>query len=638
MYNIISKDSDITSTLRSLITGSLLSIPTLIKNPVYNIVFQSQLRFPKAVVKSILEQGVFGASMMINKFISSKSPIYLPTSNVLLGWKGYFKQGKVGGKRGLKNFMLGVTQPDFNSTTAYQSTLSPRQAVKDLELNSQRPHMEDNEFTRRIRSLENKLDKAMIKYNESQSIRKTYESILYRLNEERVGFDNQLSAIEKTLLAKQRDYEELLLLSGDANHAREVALNELETVRNHYENEKKKREKDLREKHMSVQLRKTMLDRMKHREKLRNSLNNTLSKPPSPEQELRNSLSQKSLQLEKIESKNKVNIFENAFRKIKEATGVSDVNEVIQKIITQESTTENLINVTKENQLKIETLNQMKKKIKSHVEELKYSGIGGGQHRKMVDSYEDQLANASTRLERARLKYERLNKIIISMKAGIGHLQDKLESFRDEIGGKSYIISDDSVSDALHECHLCFSMILKRIKAGEDEVRRINMTELDASFNAANNAAPSPISPLKATGAKAAKGPVFATQGFDLEESMEETISNINTIRPYNQRIDLNMDGENVYNVAENSNVRGGLLDNGIVGGLGVGAGSFRSFPTFSLQQNLRLQTAYGLHHAEICRFCKSSPLRGCPHIAHRFPSHIWPLDESVHRFRSQIV
>jgi hypothetical protein len=134
MYNIISKNSDITSTIRSLITGSLLGIPSLIKNPVYNIVYQSQLRFPKAVVKNILEQGLFGASVMINKYISSKSPIYLPTSNVLLGWRGYFKQGKLGGKRGLKNFMLGVTQPDFNSTTAYQSTLSPRQAAKDLKL------------------------------------------------------------------------------------------------------------------------------------------------------------------------------------------------------------------------------------------------------------------------------------------------------------------------------------------------------------------------------------------------------------------------------------------------------------------------------------------------------------------------
>jgi hypothetical protein len=93
--------------------------------------------------------------------------------------------------------------------------------------------MEDNEFTRAIRSLENKLDKAMIKYNEAQSnvtsiispqssaslsipnhatthyspyslltvlgMRKTYEQIVRRLKEERVGFDNQLAAIERTL-------------------------------------------------------------------------------------------------------------------------------------------------------------------------------------------------------------------------------------------------------------------------------------------------------------------------------------------------------------------------------------------------------------------------------------------------------
>jgi len=38
-----------------------------------------------------------------------------------------------------------------------------RDSVKDLELDSQRPHMEDNEYTRCIRSLENKLDKSMIK-------------------------------------------------------------------------------------------------------------------------------------------------------------------------------------------------------------------------------------------------------------------------------------------------------------------------------------------------------------------------------------------------------------------------------------------------------------------------------------------
>lgn len=45
--------------------------------------------------------------------------------------------------------------------------------------------------------------------------------------EERVGFDNQLGAVERTLQAKIKDYEELLLLSGDANHAREVPCESL---------------------------------------------------------------------------------------------------------------------------------------------------------------------------------------------------------------------------------------------------------------------------------------------------------------------------------------------------------------------------------------------------------------------------
>ena len=231
-----------------------------------------------------------------------------------------------------------------------------RDSVKDLELDSQRPHMEDNEYTRRIRALENKLDKAMIKYNEAQSIRKTYEQIARRLTEERVGFDNQLAAIERTVSAKQKDYEELMLLSGDANHARETALGELERVRAGYEEERKKREKELRERHQMVQLRRQMLDRMKYRERMRNqlasgkllflfilisfdcsgiyvgysALNAQINtpflfhdavilmvcvlcffyqigtKPESPNQRELNSMSLKNIQLEKIESRNKV--------------------------------------------------------------------------------------------------------------------------------------------------------------------------------------------------------------------------------------------------------------------------------------------------------------------------------------------
>ena len=71
--------------------------------------------------------------------------------------------------------------------------------------------------------MENRLDKAMIKYNEAQSIRKTYEQILKRLQEERLTFDNQLANFEKTLKTKKNDALQLEIMSRDANHAKEVA-------------------------------------------------------------------------------------------------------------------------------------------------------------------------------------------------------------------------------------------------------------------------------------------------------------------------------------------------------------------------------------------------------------------------------
>jgi alpha-ketoglutarate-dependent taurine dioxygenase len=43
-------------------------------------------------------------------------------------------------------------------------------------------------------------------------------------------------------------------------------------VRSGYEEERKRREKELRERHQVVQLRRQMLDRMKQREKMRNTI------------------------------------------------------------------------------------------------------------------------------------------------------------------------------------------------------------------------------------------------------------------------------------------------------------------------------------------------------------------------------
>ncbi|RLN92448.1 hypothetical protein BBJ28_00011529 [Nothophytophthora sp. Chile5] len=341
--------------------------------------------------------------------------------------------------------------------------------VKDLELEAKKPSLEDTPETRKIRMLENRLDKAMIKFNEAQSIRKTYEQIVKRLKEERIGFDNQLAAIERALTAKQHDFEELVLLSADATHARETIQLELEKARSQHEDEKRHREKELREKQQYVKIRLEMSNRLDKREKYKGAVvaQEGGDLGIEGERQLKASLMATVLQHsdvgeEKKEHRSKIDIFESAFRKIKEATGVSDVNEVIQKITSQESTTDNLLNLSKENQARLERLQAEHAALKARVEELKYSSSSGGHRRKLVDDHEQNLVLASAKLERAKLKYERLAKVLIGVKAGVEHLVDKMESVRED--DQVIAVTDETIVEALQESEVTLTRLLSQIK------------------------------------------------------------------------------------------------------------------------------------------------------------------------------
>ena len=119
--------------------------------------------------------------------------------------------------------------------------------ILHLHTETQPVYKEESPLDRKIRMLENRLDKSMIKYNEAMSIRRTYEQIVRRLKDERVGFDNQLAAIERTLKAKDHDYQELLNMSHDAAHAKDIARAELAQFKAAYEEEKRQKDKELEE-------------------------------------------------------------------------------------------------------------------------------------------------------------------------------------------------------------------------------------------------------------------------------------------------------------------------------------------------------------------------------------------------------
>ena len=119
--------------------------------------------------------------------------------------------------------------------------------------------------------------------------------------------------------------------------------------------------------------------------------------------------------------------YEAAFRKIKEATGVGDVNEVIQKFVTQKDTEKNLMAMTREAQARIDQLAEEKNTTKAAVDEMKYSGAGGQNTRKEVEEHETRLATAQQAQERVKLRHSRLTKVFVDIRAGVEHMADKLE-------------------------------------------------------------------------------------------------------------------------------------------------------------------------------------------------------------------
>merc|ERR1719230_2387333 len=127
------------------------------------------------------------------------------------------------------------------------------------------------------------------------------------------------------------------------------------------------------------------------------------------------------------EERQKLQDYDEAWYAIKDATGVTEVNEVIQKFLTQEDTQRNLTNLTKENQANIDKLQEERRQLRMKVEELKFSTGGNVGRRQAIDDFETHLAEATEKFDRNKGKFERLAKMLIDMKAGIGNLAEKLQ-------------------------------------------------------------------------------------------------------------------------------------------------------------------------------------------------------------------
>ena len=274
---------------------------------------------------------------------------------------------------------------------------------------------DNNPYVKRIKLLENKLDKAMIKYNEAMSIKRTYEQILMRLKEERAGYDNQIAAIQKSLKAKGHDLSEFKLLLQDSKQARnysELLVKNTQLSKDAFE----EHFEQLILAHKRENLKEIQKEKMEEKKKRlkQNEIIPTLS-----EEKIYNN---RGNELEK-----KVKDLEEADKLIRETTGADDINEICQKYSNLLETKENLKNEKKDLEKMFLNLKNEHERLSKELKELKYSSQNEVT-RKEIEDHEKTAEKTLANCELSRQKLKKSEKLMIDLRTGISTLIDILKN------------------------------------------------------------------------------------------------------------------------------------------------------------------------------------------------------------------
>ena len=143
--------------------------------------------------------------------------------------------------------------------------------------------MEETPYHKQIRILENKLDKTIIKFNEAQNIKKSYEINLKSLKEEKVSYDVEIERIEKELKMKEEEFGQVKKMLRNALRAKNNAFNSLKSIDNKREDALKNYQKVLEDTKKEIEMK--MIKARQKQQSMHKIKQDTLSKDSLEEDE-----------------------------------------------------------------------------------------------------------------------------------------------------------------------------------------------------------------------------------------------------------------------------------------------------------------------------------------------------------------
>lgn len=120
---------------------------------------------------------------------------------------------------------------------------------------------EDSATANKIRALENRLDKCLVKHNEVNTIRRTYETLLARLQLEQGGFDTQLTSTEQALQATDKELHEVVTVWKESAKSRDNARTTVAALKTQLVEDRQKQRKDLDQRRLFIEDKRQQLEK-----------------------------------------------------------------------------------------------------------------------------------------------------------------------------------------------------------------------------------------------------------------------------------------------------------------------------------------------------------------------------------------
>lgn len=289
----------------------------------------------------------------------------------------------------------------------------------------------------RIDQLQRESTECDLQIRDKQHYLRRLEHMLLRLKNNQLKFDAHMTGMEETMRNIQKDGAEVRLMRRGLDAGLGKAVIVLEETKNSLSTSRKDREVLLDQRKGEFRNALILNDWLKEREKMKVELGIELRGDLTVEEEnfLRSQINEKqektrNLQRASEEGQKKLASMEEAFTKLKQVTGVKNVEEMHEKFSNQKSNKLQLELECKDAEHRLAAAKKAHQKQEALFQELKSSGSGQSElNRESINKLEEAFSDARNDQKFIKADSERISTVLLGLHQGAQGLLQRVQPY-----------------------------------------------------------------------------------------------------------------------------------------------------------------------------------------------------------------